>query len=226
MLMALVAPSILAADFARMGEALAMIKRAGASMVHLDVMDGHFASEITVGQPVIRSLRRATDLVLDVHLLIERPERFVGEFIEAGADRVAVQVESTQDLSKSLELIRARGAKAGVALGPTAQLPALKEILGDIDFLNLLTGEPISGNGDSLQSNITERVRQAEQARGRRRFEIQVEGNVDLKQVSELAQAGADIFVVGSAIFHNGNPGAKLSELIRRASESRQASTV
>lgn len=223
--MALVAPSLLAADFGRLGEALEIIKRAGAPIVHIDVMDGHFAPDISVGQPVIRSLRRATNLVLDVHLLIERPERFVAEFADAGADRIAVHVESTHHLLKVLAIIRAHGAKAGVALSPATPIPMLKDLMGDIEFLNVLTAEP-KLNEDVFHSSLVDKVRQAAQARGRQQFDIQVEGGVGFEHVPELVRAGADILVAGSAIFHNGNSGAKLSEMIRLAAGTRQTSTV
>jgi ribulose-phosphate 3-epimerase len=139
--MVLIAPSLLAADFARLGEALHLIKEAGASMVHVDVMDGHFVPDISVGQPVVRSLRKATDLVLDVHLLIERPERYVSEFVEIGADRIAIHAEATTNLHKVLNVIRAGGAKAGLALNPSTAVESVSDSLEEIDYLLILSAD-------------------------------------------------------------------------------------
>ena len=205
--MALVAPALLSADFARLGEALGIIKAAGASMVHVDVMDGHFTPDLTVGQPVIRSLRRATDLVLDVRLAIERPERYVGEFIEAGADRIAIHPESTTHLGRVLQFVRARRAKAGVALSTASPVESVTEVLGDVvDDLFV----PRSAQKVSSCSQI--------RADGRLDFALQVEGGIGFDNIEELIQAGADILVAGSAIFDSGNPKDRLAQMIRVAS--------
>jgi len=224
--MALIAPSLLAADFSRLGEALELVKAAGATMVHVDVADGHFSPDLTVGQPVIRSLRNATDLALDLHLLIERPERYAAEFVDAGGDRVSVHAESTTNLHPILSAIRIRGAKAGVALNPSTPVDVLDEVLGELDFVMLLTADP----GLKEQPFITgslDKIRRAARARDERRlkFAIEVEGGVSLERVPEMIQAGADILVAGSAIFHNDSPGARLGDLIRLAA-SRQTSKV
>jgi ribulose-phosphate 3-epimerase len=139
--MALIAPALLAADFAHLGEALDAIEIAGARMVHVDVMDGHFTPQITVGQPVVKSLRQRTRLALDVHLLIERPERYAAQFVEAGADRLAVHPESTTQLHRVLEMIRAHGAKAGVALNPATTVASVADVLGEVDFLTVLCAD-------------------------------------------------------------------------------------
>lgn len=216
--MALIAPSLFAADFARLGEALEIIKSAGASVVHVDVCDGHFAPGITAGQPVLESLRRATDLELDVHLLIERPERFVAEFAEAGADRIAVHPEATTNLHRALEMIRASGAKAGAALNPSTPVEAVTESLGQLDFLTVLTADPGLEDRGFIPRSV-EKVRAAARLRDERRlnFAIQVEGGVTFERVENLIRAGADILVAGSAIFDNENPKARLTELIRLA---------
>ncbi len=225
--MALIAPSLLAADFARLGEALDLIKAAGASMVHVDVMDGHFAPDITVGQPVVASLRRATDLVLDVHVLIERPERYVAEFIDAGADQLSVHVEATAHLHRVLDLIRKRGAKAGAALNPATPFESLSEVLGELDSVTILCADP----GIKEQAFIpwcVEKVRAASRAREERglHFTIQAEGGVNFENLEDLVRAGADILVVGSAIFNNEHPKTRLAEMIRTASGARQTSKV
>ena len=225
--MALIAPSLLTADFARLADALAIIKAAGATMIHVDVMDGHFVPDISVGQPVIRSLRRATDLALDVHLLIERPERYVAEFVEAGADRLAVHVEATPHAHRVLEQIRAHGAQAGVAVNPGTPLDSVSEVLGDADFLCLLTADPGMPEQKYIPPSVG-KVRAAARARqeGRWNFQIQVEGGIRGDAVDELIHAGADILVAGSAIFHYDDPKRGLTELIRLASAAGQTSRV
>jgi len=225
--MALIAPSLLAADFARLAEALDIIRAAGASMVHVDVMDGHFVPDISVGQPVIESLRKATDLTLDVHLLIERPERYAGAFVDAGADRVAVHAEATPQLHRALDLIRRRGAKAGVALNPGTPIESVADVRGEIDFLNVLTADPGLTEQSFIPTSIG-KVRTAARAReeGQLNFAIQVEGGIGFDPVEELVQAGADILVAGFAIFHNDDPKGRLTELIRQASALRQVTRV
>jgi ribulose-phosphate 3-epimerase len=225
--MALVAPSILAADFTRLGEVLGMVKAAGAAMIHVEVMDGHFVPDITVGQPVIASLRKATDLVLDVHLLIERPERYAAEFVELGADRLSVHAEATPHLHRVLDLIHARGAKAGVAMNPATALEAITDILGDLDFLTILTADGGLKEQRFIPGMVS-KLRAAAQVRAARRldFAIQVEGGLTLGNAESLARAGADILVAGSAIFSNVDPKARLGELMRLAAGAPQTSQV
>jgi ribulose-phosphate 3-epimerase len=223
--MALIAPSLLAADFARLAEALHMIKAAGASMVHLDVMDGHFVGDISVGQPVIRSLRKATDLILDLHLLIERPERFIADFAEAGADRVSVHPEATTQLHQVLEQMRKSGVKAGVALNPATPVESLLDVMEDLDFLSVLSSDPGLGQRTFIPRSV-DKVRAAASLRQQRRldFAIQVEGGLDLQRMEQLTRAGADILVADSVIFSYDDPMARLSELVRLMSASRPIS--
>ena len=218
--MALIAPSLLAADFTRLGEALRAIKEAGAGMVHVDVMDGHFVEDISVGQPVVRSLRKATDLVLDLHLLIERPERYVEEFL-AAADRVAVHIEATTRLHEVLEVIRTRGVKAGVALKPSTPVDSIVDLVGEFDYLSILSSDPGLGERAFIPRSV-EKTRAAASLRDARRgdFEIQVEGGIGFEHIELLAQAGADILVAGSAIFNSEDPKASLGEMLRLASVS------
>jgi ribulose-phosphate 3-epimerase len=225
--MALVAPALLAADFARLGEALRTVEASGCQMVHIDVGDGHFANEVTVGQPVIESIRKATRLELDVHLLIERPERYVQEFVDAGAGRIAVHPESTQHLYHTLKLIRRSGAKAGVALGQGTPIGSISDILRDLDFLNVLTADPewslASGAEDQEPLTVQlDKLHQAFKVRERLglRFELQVEGGVTRANAEDVTRAGADILVCGSDIFHSRDPLAALTELIRAASRA------
>lgn len=225
--MALIAPSLLAADFARLGEALETIRNGGASMVHVDVMDGHFAPEISVGQPVIASLRKATDLALDIHLLIERPDRYAVEFVDAGADRVAVPYEVTPRLSEVLKAIRAKGCQAGVAIGPATPIEIASEVLGEIDFLAILGAEPAL-KGQRFNPRTVEKVRQAARVRqsSGSNFALQIEGGIGMANLADLVSAGADILVVGSAIFQNENPAARLRETIQVAAQAHQTSMV
>ncbi|MGD0221635.1 MAG: ribulose-phosphate 3-epimerase [Terriglobia bacterium] len=224
--MILITPSLLAADFAQVGEALRLIKEAGASMIHVDVMDGHFVPDITVGQPVVRSLRKATDLVLDLHLLIERPERYVAEFIEMGADRVAIHAEATPNLHKALGMIRIGGAKAGLALNPCTAVEAASEVMADIDYLLILSADLGFANSSFLPGTLS-KVQTACALRRERRldFAIQVEGSIGEEQIEALGQAGADILVAGSDIFQK-DPKTRMAKMMELAASSRQVSRV
>jgi ribulose-phosphate 3-epimerase len=224
--MALIAPSLLAGDFARLGEALHLIKEVGASMVHVDVMDGHFVPDISVGQPVVKSLRKATDLVLDVHLLVERPERYVPEFLKFGADRIAVHAESTPNLHKVLRVIRSGGAKAGLALNPSTAVETVSDAMEEIDYLLILSADLGFADSPFLPGTLS-KVQSASAMRSERRldFAIQVEGSIRLEQVEVLCQAGADILVAGSDIFQE-DPRSRLAEMMRQAAMARQVSRV
>ncbi len=211
--MALIYPSVLALDFSRLGEGLEAIRRAGASAVHIDVCDGHFAPGITAGVPIITRLRQATALRLDVHLRVERPERFVAEFISAGADRVSVHPESTSDVYRVVQLIRSQGAEAGAALNPATPVLALQSLLMHLDFVSILSGEPGGVEGSFFLTAI-EKVRAARDARDRAgaRFTAQVEGKIDLGHVHEFVEAGAGILVPDL-------PGLRYPELEKRLRE-------
>ena len=224
--MVLIAPSLLAAEFARLGEALRLIKEVGASMVHVDVMDGHFVPDISVGQPVVRSLRKATDLVLDVHLLVERPERYVPEFAEIGADRIAIHAESTPNLHKVLSEIRTGGAQAGLAINPSTAVESVTDALEEIDFLLILSADLGFANTSFLPRTLG-KIQTACALRRERRlnFAIQVEGGICREQIEALGQAGADILVVGSDIFKE-DPKTRLKDMMRLAASSRQVSRV
>jgi len=224
--MALISPSLLAADFARLGEALRAIKDAGASMVHLDVMDGHFVPEISVGQPVVQSIRKATDLALDLHLLIERPERYVSEFLACGADRIAIHAEATLNPLRVLGEIRARGAKAGLALNPSTAVESVAEVLGEADYLLLLSADLGYATAPYLPRTL-DKVQSADAFRRDRRlgFAIQVDGSIGREQMEALAQAGADILVADSDIFQE-NPRERLAKMISLAASSRHVARI
>lgn len=228
--MALVAPALLAADFARLGEALRVVEAAGSRRVHIDVSDGHFAGEVTVGQPVIDSVRKATKLDLDLHLLIERPERFISDFARAGADRIAIHPESTAQLHRALDLIRHEGARPGVALLPGTPLDAAVEVLDEVDFLAVLAADPVfgpaAGSGDDAAPAPGALRKLARACRLRReralRFEVQVEGGLRAEHLEHWIGAGADILVGGFDIFCSDDPVARLRELVQRAARPGQ----
>jgi len=224
--MVLIAPSLLAADFARLGEALALFKEVGASLIHVDVMDGHFVPDISVGQPVVKSLRKATDLALDVHLLIERPERYVAEFVEAGVDRVAVHAEATPNLHRVLSRIRSGGAQAGLALNPSTAVESIADSLEGLDYLLILSADPGFADSPFLPRTLT-KVKAACALRSEMRlgFAIQVEGSISEEHIEALGSAGADILVAGSDIFQK-DPKSRLVESMRLAASARQASRV
>jgi ribulose-phosphate 3-epimerase len=224
--MALIAPSLLAANFARLGEALHSIKEAGASMVHVDVMDGHFVPDIGVGQPVVQSLRKATDLVLDLHLLIERPERFIAEFLGAGVDRIAIHAEATPNLHRALGLIRTAGAKVGLGLNPSTAIESVLDVLTDIDYLLVLSADLGFANSVFLPRALS-KVQAASSLRREKRldFAIQVEGGICQQHIKALTQAGADILVAGSDILQK-DLKTSLENVISLAVSSPQVSRV
>ena len=216
--MALIAASILFADFARLGEALACVEAGGCRMLHVEVMDGHFVPDITVGQPVIRSLRKATALELSVHLLVERPERFVEEIAQAGADRIAIHAEATPDLHRALGRVRAAGRKAGLALNPGTSIEVAAEQLKYADYLVILTADAGLAEPRHIEGMAAKVSRAAEE---RRRLGLHLEivaaGDIGFSEVDALVDAGADILVVGSAIFNNRGPESAMAEMIQRA---------
>ena len=217
-----IAPSILAADFARLGEQVEAVKRGGASMVHVDVMDGHFVPNITIGAPVVRSLRASTDLCLDCHLMIEEPDRFVPEFIRAGAQMVSVHQEACPHLDRSLRLIRDHGALAGVVVNPATPVHTLDNVLDLADFVLVMSVNPGFG-GQSFLPYTLEKIRELDQIRRARRleFRIEIDGGVTLDNLPQIVQAGCDIVVAGSSIFGTPDPAAAVA-VMRRAVKDTQ----
>ncbi len=216
--MPLIAPSILAADWACFGEALEVVKAAGASMVHVDVMDGYFVPDISIGQPVVASLRKATDLPIEVHLLVERPERFVADFLDAGADRVCVHCEATNQLPHILDWIHGKNAEAGVAILYSTPLEAVSEVLDQVDFVTVLCGKPnLSERREEFIPRATEKIRRAAAIRADRRldFAIEAEGGIGPGNYEELPAAGADILVAGCDIFNSSDPRTMLATMVR-----------
>lgn len=214
-----IAPSILAADFAALGSAIAAAERGGADLIHVDVMDGHFVPNLTVGPPVVQSLKRATTVPLDVHLMIQDPDRYIESFVQAGATWISVHVEVLPHLNRTLSLIKGLGAKAGVAINPSTPLVVLEEVLDDLDYVLVMTVNPGFG-GQAFLPRSESKVRSLREMldRAGRRIPIEVDGGIDLTTVGRIVRAGAEILVAGSAIFHASDiPGA--TRALRAAAE-------
>lgn len=197
-----IAPSILSADFAKLGAEIQAIDAAGADYVHVDVMDGHFVPNITIGPLIVDAIRPVTTLPLDVHLMIENPDQYIPAFAEAGADIIVVHAEASMHLHRSVQLIKSLGKKAGVSLNPATPLSALEMVLPDLDLALLMTVNPGFG-GQSFIENCLPKIaelRRMISALGRP-IELQVDGGVKAANIERIAAAGADVFVAGSAVF-------------------------
>ena len=216
-----IAPSILASNFARLGDEVHTVEQAGAEVIHVDVMDGHFVPNISIGIPVVESLRKATHLPLDVHLMIERPEEYIERFVRAGATRVLVHEEATAHLDRALAMIREHGAEAGAAINPATPVDMLSEVLDKVDTVLVMSVNPGFG-GQKFIRGALEKIRQLNQLRTRYNasFRIGVDGGVDVGNIAELAQAGANTFVAGSSIFHASDPAAATRQLRKLAAEA------
>jgi ribulose-phosphate 3-epimerase len=205
-----IAPSILSADFARLGEEIAAVEEGGADWIHVDVMDGHFVPNITIGPVVTRGARGATELPLDVHLMIEEPDRYLEAFVDAGAAVVTVHQEACRHLHRTLTRIRELGARAGVALNPATPLEAVGDVLPQIDLLLVMSVNPGFG-GQSYIAGSTEKVRRARAMLDRAGSEalIEIDGGVDAGNAAAIVEAGADVLVAGSAVYgHPDGPAA------------------
>jgi len=215
------APSILSADFSKLGEEVAAVTAAGADYIHVDVMDGHFVPNITIGPLVVEAVRRSTDLPLDVHLMINEPDLYLGEFIEAGADIVGVHVEILPHLHRTLERIKELGAKASVTLNHSTSLVMVEHVLGMVDQVLLMTVNPGFG-GQSFIEGVIPKIRALREIIDERELqvELEVDGGINMATIGEVARAGADVFVAGSAVFSTSDYGETLRlfrEKIREA---------
>jgi len=209
-----IAPSLLAADFARLADALAIAEEGGADLIHVDVMDGHFVPNLTIGPPVVEALRRATKLPLDVHLMIERPERSLSEYLGAGADWISVHVEATRHLQRCLETIRQGGARAGAALNPSTPVGALSAAWPDLDYAVVMSVNPGWGGQKFLASSVAKVRRLKDEAlEARSRAPIEVDGGVDASHAPNLVAAGAEILVAGTAVYGQSDPKAAIERL-------------
>ena len=214
--MTLIAPSILSADFGHLALDVQAVEAAGADWIHVDVMDGHFVPNLTIGPLVTAAVRRATRLPVDVHLMIEAPERYLADFVKAGADRITVHQETCPHLHRTLEQIRELGALPGVALNPATPVESLREVLPCLDLVLIMTVNPGFGGQAYIPSSTgkIKRTRDLLEARGRGEVPVQVDGGVDPVTAPEVVRAGATVLVAGSAVFgHPDGPGEGVRSL-------------
>lgn len=214
------APSILSADFTRLGEQLATVEQAGADIIHVDVMDGHFVPNLTLGPFIVEWVRRATTLPIDTHLMIEDPDKYIGAFAKAGAQMISVHPEATYHLHRTLNYIRQAGCQAGVVLNPATPLAAIEEVLNEADYVLVMSVNPGFGGQKFISSTLDKlrRLRALIQAH-RVPVRIEIDGGIVVENAAQVVAAGAEILVAGSAIFGKPDPGAALREL-RTAAEA------
>jgi len=216
-----IAPSLLSADFAALGDAIARVEAGGADMIHVDVMDGHFVPNITLGPPIVKAIKKRARVPLDVHLMIESPDLFIEAFVDAGASSVTVHAEAVVHLNRTVHLIRSLGARAGVALNPGTPVVALDEIAGDVDYVLVMTVNPGFGGQTFIPRSESKvrRVRELLQREGST-APIEVDGGIDVHTAPGIVAAGADILVAGNSIFNTPDPTAATRALRAAAMES------
>ncbi|MBI2187586.1 MAG: ribulose-phosphate 3-epimerase [Acidobacteria bacterium] len=204
-----IAASILSADFAELGRDIAAVERGGADLIHIDVMDGHFVPNITIGTPVVRAIKRVATRPLDVHLMIEQPERYVDDFVGAGADLLSVHVEAARHLHRTIAHIKSRGVLAGAVLNPSTPASALEEIAGELDFVLVMSVNPGFGGQEFIPQSV-EKLRRVREvlARGGCSVPIEIDGGIDHANAADVVAAGATILVAGNAIFGAADPEA------------------
>jgi len=217
---AVLAPSILSADFARLGEEIRATEAGGAGMIHVDVMDGHFVPNITIGPLVAAAVRRITDLPMDCHLMIADPDRYAAAFVEAGAEMVSVHAEAAVHLHRTVQAVRGMGAKAGVVLNPATPLSALEEILTDVDYVLLMSVNPGFG-GQRLIPSVLHKARRLRERIDAADLDVRIEidGGVTEENLAEVAASGVDMVVAGSAVFGTGDPEAATRRLVERLAQ-------
>jgi len=206
--MKLIAPSILSADFSKLGDEIRAVEDAGADWIHVDVMDGHFVPNITIGPLIVEAARRVTELPIDVHLMIERPERYIKDFANAGADLIAVQVEACVHLNRTIQMIKETGLKAGIVLNPSTPLSSIEWVLTDVDFVMIMSVNPGFG-GQKFITNSLDKIRDLRRMIQAKELStlIEIDGGVNEKTIKNISDAGVNVFVAGSAIF--GSPDYK-----------------
>lgn len=209
-----ISPSILAADFSRLGEEIVKIDKAGADLVHIDVMDGHFVPNISLGPPIIKAVRKVTKLVFDVHLMISNPDQYIDAFADAGADIITVHAEASHHLNRTIQMIKSKGLKAGVALNPSTNLNVLDWILNDLDMVLIMTVNPGFG-GQSFIEEMTGKVRQLKKMMKDRGIDkdIEVDGGIDLSNIYRITEAGANVIVAGSTVYKAENTSLIIKQL-------------
>lgn len=215
-----IAPSILSADFTRLGEEIAAVERGGASYIHVDVMDGHFVPNITLGPFIVKAVRRATTLPIDAHLMIENPDQYISEFARAGANMISVHPEATYHLHRTLSYIRQAGCQAGVVLNPATPLAAIEEIVSEVDYVLLMSVNPGFGGQNFISSSISKlrRLRALIREHGSH-ARIEIDGGIGPDNAAEVADAGAEILVAGSAVFGAPDPKGAVEQLARLANQ-------
>ncbi len=213
-----IAPSILSADFTRLGEEIQAVETGGATVLHVDVMDGHFVPNITLGLPVVESIRKNTNLIIDAHLMIEKPSRYAVKFVEAGADMVSVHVEADWHLQRTLTAIREAGGKSGVAVNPATPLVALEEALPFADYVVLMSVNPGFG-GQKFIPAMVDKLRRLRLMIKERDLptRIEIDGGIGKNNIAEAVESGAEIIVAGSSVFGQGKPAEAVRELIETA---------
>ena len=201
-----IAPSILSADFTKLGEEIKAVETAGADYIHIDVMDGHFVPNITVGPMIVKAARKITDLPLDVHLMIENPERYIDDFVEAGSDVITVHVETATHLHRLLGVVRDAGIKAGAALNPATPLSSIQHVLHTMDMVVLMTVNPGFG-GQSFIPAVLPKIEELKRIKDEKGMEIDIEvdGGINVENIAQVARAGANVFVAGNAVFGSSN---------------------
>lgn len=215
-----IAPSILSADFSRLGEEIAKIEEAGADLIHIDVMDGHFVPNLTVGPLAIEALRKITRLPLDVHLMIDNPDQMIQDFVKAGADYLTVHVEVLRHMHRTVQSIREKGVRCGIALNPATSLSVIENIIGDINLLLLMSVNPGFG-GQTFIPFMVEKARAAKMMINERGtdVELEIDGGIKIENIEKISKSGVDIFVAGTAVFGNKDYKWAIDEMRRRAEE-------
>ncbi|HEV2490923.1 MAG TPA: ribulose-phosphate 3-epimerase [Candidatus Acidoferrales bacterium] len=216
-----IAPSILAANFAALGEEIRAVEQAGAAVIHVDVMDGHFVPNISMGVPVVASLRKATRLPLDVHLMIERPGDYIEAFAKAGANRIIAHQEATVHLDRIVEHIHEQGCEAGVAINPATPVAMIREVLDRVETVLVMTVNPGFGGQKFIPQTMT-KIQELRELRSRYTFgyRIEVDGGVTLENAAELVTVGSETLVAGTSIFHTADPGAAVRQMRQCATEA------
>jgi ribulose-phosphate 3-epimerase len=219
--MPLILPSILAADFARLADEIHRVERGGASMIHIDIMDGHFVPNLTMGPPLVASIRKVTKARFDVHLMIEDPDRYAADFIEAGANHVSVHQEACRNLDRTLRMIRGHGAGPGVVLNPATPIDTLDDVLDLVDHVLIMSVNPGFGGQEFIPRSL-DKIRRLRRWREERRlsFAIEIDGGVSRDNVAEIVKAGCDWLVAGSSVFHSADPAATVKEMQQIAEEA------
>jgi ribulose-phosphate 3-epimerase len=215
------APSILSADFARLAEQVRAACDGGASVIHVDIMDGHFVPNLTIGPPVVKSLRKVTKLPLDCHLMIENPDEFIPAFAEAGADWISVHQEACRHLNRTLHLTKSHDCQAGVVINPATPVDTLSEVLDIVDYVLVMSVNPGFG-GQKFIPGALHKIKRLAEIRSQRglNYRIEVDGGVALDTIGEVVRAGAEILVAGNAVFGSGDPTSNAEALLKAASEA------